>query len=228
MITVSENICERLYKYLTMFNESIKTLRIVDSSCSNIVDLAMLYYRDSKYYYEKGDCVTGLVTISYAEGLLDALRSLGFIEWNWIRPRETIVFAAGSFDIIHPGHIEFLRWASTLGNKLYVIVSRDNNYERFKGVRPVFREDERLAIVSAIRFVYKALLGSKDDIYSSIHEVKPNVIALGYDQLVDRDLREDLFRQGLDVEIYRMDRRIENYSSTNIKNRICSYWCLKT
>ncbi|ADM26900.1 cytidyltransferase-related domain protein [Ignisphaera aggregans DSM 17230] len=228
MIAMSGDICERLYKYLSMFSESIKTLRIVDSSCSNIVDLAMLYYKDSRYYYEKGDCVTGLVTISYAEGLLDALRNLGLIEWSWVKPRERIVFAAGSFDILHPGHIEFLRWASTLGDKLYVVVSRDDNYERFKGVKPVFREDERLAIVSAIRFVYKALLGSRDDIYSSIHEVKPSVIALGYDQLRDRDLKEVLSREGLDVEIYRMDRRVENYSSTNIKNRICSYWCLKT
>ncbi len=220
------SVCERLDKYLAMFNESLKTIKIVDSSCSTIVDLAMLYYKDSRYYYEKGDCVTGLVTISYAEGLLDALRNLGLIEWSWTRPREKIVLAAGSFDILHPGHIEFLRWASTLGDKLYVIVSRDENYERFKGVKPVFRDYERLAIVSSIRFVYRALLGSRDDIYSSIYEIKPNAIALGYDQFRDIDFREMLSRRGLDIEIYRMDRRIENYSSTNIKNRICSYWCL--
>ncbi|MEM2528778.1 MAG: DUF357 domain-containing protein, partial [Ignisphaera sp.] len=65
--------CERLSKYLASFKESLKSLKLIDTSSSRIVDLALSYFNDSKYYFEKGDCITGLVTISYAEGILDAL-----------------------------------------------------------------------------------------------------------------------------------------------------------
>lgn len=219
------NPCERLSKYLATFKESLKSLKLIDTSSSRIVDLALSYFNDSKYYFEKGDCITGLVTISYAEGILDALKSLNIIEWYWQKPIERIVLAAGSFDIIHPGHIEFLKWASSLGNKLYVIVSRDENYKRFKGFNPVFKENERLCIVSSLRYIYRALLGSTEDILKSVEEIKPDVIALGYDQLLDINFDKEIRIKGLNAEVIRMDSRIGSYSSSNIKNRICSEWC---
>lgn len=219
------NPCERLSKYLATFKESLKSLKLIDTSSSRIVDLALSYFNDSKYYFEKGDCITGLVTISYAEGILDALKSLNIIEWYWQKPIERIVLAAGSFDIIHPGHIEFLKWASSLGNKLYVIVSRDENYKRFKGFNPVFKENERLYIVSSLRYIYRALLGSTEDILKSVEEIKPDVIALGYDQLLDINFDKEIRIKGLNAEVIRMDSRIGSYSSSNIKNRICSEWC---
>jgi FAD synthetase len=98
------DVCEKLWKYIANFNESMKSLKILDSGAKKLVDIALAYYNDSRYYLEKGDCVTGLITISYAEGILDALRNLGLIEWNWVKAEEVKVFAAGSFDIIHPGH----------------------------------------------------------------------------------------------------------------------------
>ncbi|MEM4848180.1 MAG: DUF357 domain-containing protein, partial [Ignisphaera sp.] len=146
------NPCSRLTKYILNFQESIKKLKILDSSISKIVSLAINYLDDSKYYLEKGDCITGLVTISYAEGLLDALKLMNTIELSWEKKAETIVFAAGSFDVIHPGHIEFLKWAASLGDKLVVVVSRDKNYRYFKGYDPVFNENERLKIVESMRY----------------------------------------------------------------------------
>ncbi|MEM0152942.1 MAG: DUF357 domain-containing protein [Ignisphaera sp.] len=217
--------CERLSKYLATFKESLKSLKLIDTSSSRIVDLALSYFNDSKYYFEKGDCITGLVTISYAEGILDALKLLNMIEWHWQKPIERIVLAAGSFDIIHPGHIEFLKWASSLGSKLYVIVSRDENYKRFKGFNPVFKESERLCIVSSLRYIYRALLGSIENILKSVEEIKPDVIALGYDQLLDINFDKEIRIKGLNAKVIRMDSRIGSYSSSNIKDRICSEWC---
>ncbi len=217
--------CDRLAKYLTTFKESLKTLKIIDASSSKIVDIALSYFMDSRYYFEKRDCITGLVTISYAEGMLDALKSLNIIEWSWQKPKERIILAAGSFDIIHPGHIEFLKWASSLGDKLYVVVSRDENYRRFKESNPVFKEDERLYIVNSIRYIYKAFLGSIEDIMESVERVKPDAIALGYDQLKNIDFSKEINVRGLNTEIIRMNNRIGVYSSSNIKNRICSEWC---
>lgn len=217
--------CERLAKYLATFRESLRTLKVIDSSSSRVVELALSYFSDSRYYFEKGDCITGLVTISYAEGILDALRLLNIIEWNWRKSEGGTVLAAGSFDIIHPGHIEFLKWASSLGDKLYVVVSRDENYRRFKGFSPVFKEDERLHMVSSIRYVYKAFLGSVEDIMKSVEEVKPSVIALGYDQLRNLDFHREIEIRGLSARIIRMCSKFSTYSSSDIKNRICSEWC---
>ncbi|MEM1526895.1 MAG: DUF357 domain-containing protein [Ignisphaera sp.] len=208
------------------FRESIKNLKILDSSVSKVISLAMNYLDDSNYYLEKGDCTTGLITISYAEGLLDALKSINAIEISWEKKTETIVFAAGSFDIIHPGHIEFLRWAASLGDKLVVVVSRDKNYRYFKGYDPVFSENERLKIVESIKYVYRAILGSDKDLFEVVKSVKPSVIALGYDQPSQDLILNELKARGLEhVRIVRMPERVGGYSSSSIKSRICKEWC---
>ncbi|MEM4513408.1 MAG: DUF357 domain-containing protein [Ignisphaera sp.] len=208
------------------FRESIKNLKILDSSVSKVISLAMNYLDDSNYYLEKGDCTTGLITISYAEGLLDALKSINAIEISWEKKTETIVFAAGSFDIIHPGHIEFLRWAASLGDKLVVVVSRDKNYRYFKGYDPVFSENERLKIVESMKYVYRAILGSDKDLFGVVKSVKPSVIALGYDQPSQDLILNELKARGLEhVRIVRMPERVGGYSSSSIKSRICKEWC---
>lgn len=218
--------CEKLMKYISSFKNSIKDIKILDLTASKIVSLAIDYLRDSQYYLEKNDCITGLVTISYAEGLLDALRMINAIEMSWKKAGETVVFVAGSFDIIHPGHIEFLKWASSLGNKLVVAIARDSNYRRFKGFNPIFNEDERLKIVEAIRYVYKAIIGSDRDIFESVANVKPSIVALGYDQPDPEHILNGLKVHGLeDVSIVKMPERIEGYSSSLIKARVCREWC---
>jgi FAD synthetase len=218
------DVCERLWKYIANFNESLKSLKIVDADAKRLIDIALAYYSDSRYYLEKGDCVTGIITISYAEGILDALRNLGLIEWSWVKAKEVKVFAAGSFDIIHPGHIEFLKWASSLGNKLYVIVSRDLSYIRIKGFEPIFKELDRASVVGAIRYVYKAFVGS-EDFLKPIEELKPDIIALGPDQIDVEELKRLLRDRGVNAEVIKMGSRVSNYSSSNVKERVCSSWC---
>lgn len=217
--------CNRLYGYIANFKESLKSLKVISSSAEKLLDNAMRYYNDARYYFEKGDCITGLVAISYAEGILDTLRELGFIEWSWARSKETKVLAAGSFDIIHPGHIEFLKWASSLGNKLYVVVSRDSNYRRLRGYEPIFSDVDRAFIVSSIRFVYKAIVGSEDDFLKPVEEIKPDVIALGPDQISVDYLEELLRRRGLESKIIKFDSRVGGYSSSSIKDKVCRMWC---
>lgn len=218
--------CERLAKYISNFKHSIKDIKILDSSASKIVSLAIDYLKDSQYYLEKNDCITGLVTISYAEGLIDALRMMNTIEMSWKKVGETVVFVAGSFDIIHPGHIEFLKWAASLGNKLIVAVARDSNYRRFKGFNPIFNEDERLKIVESIRYVYKAIIGSDRDIFETVVSVKPSVVALGYDQPDPENILNELKSRGLEgVSVVKMSERLEGYSSSSIKAKVCREWC---
>jgi len=218
--------CKRLERYLDCFRISLKSLKVLSRDFDKVVDLALRYFKDAQYYLEKGDCITGLVAIAYAEGLLDAARVCGGIELEWQRSwSETRVVVAGSFDILHPGHVEFLRWASSLGDKLFVIVSRDVNYRRFKGIDPVFREDERLKLVSAIRYVYRAVLGDSEDMLRPITEIRPSIIALGPDQRLDEEyLIKELRERGLDVKVIRLERRVPGYSSSLIKKRIAELY----
>ncbi|MDK6027821.1 cytidylyltransferase family protein [Ignisphaera sp. 4213-co] len=217
--------CERLRNYIANFKESLKTLKVVDSEAEKLLDNAVRYYQDSRYYLEKGDCITGLVAISYAEGILDSLRELGLVEFSWVKAKEVRVLAAGSFDIIHPGHVEFLRWASSLGDKLYVVVSRDSSYKRLRGYEPIFSDVDRAFVVNSIRYVYKASIGSEEDFLKPVEEIKPDLIALGPDQ-IDVEFLEKLLRErGLNAKVVKLSSRVYGYSSSSIKEKVCRVWC---
>ncbi|AFV25118.1 glycerol-3-phosphate cytidylyltransferase [Methanolobus psychrophilus R15] len=103
------------------------------------------------------------------------------------------VLATGTFDILHPGHILFLSKARELGDELYVIVARESMI-RHKP-KPVIPEDQRLKMVSSLKVVDKAVLGSESNMFTPVMEIRPDIIALGYDQTfntlkLENELRE--------------------------------------
>lgn len=96
------------------------------------------------------------------------------------------VLAFGCFEILHLGHRRYLEKARELGSRLVVVVARDSTMKRVKGREPVFDEKARLEMVRSMKPVDKAVLGhEKGEKYSIIGELKPDVIALGYDQRED-------------------------------------------
>lgn len=115
------------------------------------------------------------------------------------------VLATGTFDILHPGHLYFLKEAKKYGDVLYVIVARDSMI-RHKP-KPVIPEEQRLEMVSALKPVDFALLGSDSDIFEPVEKIRPDVIVLGYDQNFSEDeLREELRKRGMDAEIVRIGK----------------------
>ena len=118
------------------------------------------------------------------------------------------VVATGTFDIIHPGHIAFLREAKKLGDELIVIVAREKNV-RHKP-KPVVPEEQRRRVVEAIKYVDKAILGDEEDMFRPIMELKPDVIVLGHDQHFDEEwLKEELRKRNLKCEVVRIRVREE-------------------
>lgn len=112
-------------------------------------------------------------------------------------------FAAGTFDGLHPGHVAFLKHAARQG-KLSVAVARDGNVLKTKGSKTFFNEKERLSLVSAIKFVSKAFLGSKQDYLDAVVKAKPDVVVLGHDQKVDgKRLEKALKERGVRVRVVR-------------------------
>jgi len=139
---------------------------------------------------------------------------------------KTVVLASGAFDLVHYGHIKFLEEAKRAGGKdarLVVVVARDKTVEKLKGKRPVIPEDQRRAVVEALKPVDEAILGLKNlSITEAIRKVKPDIIAVGYDQ---RRIEEEVRRiVGLEgkirvVQIGRFGSE-DLDSSSKIKSRI--------
>lgn len=96
---------------------------------------------------------------------------------------EKRVLVFGVFDKIHPGHLFFLKKARELGTELIVLVARDQSVFELKGRKPRENEKERLRAVRKMACVSKAILGDKIlGAHVQLKKIKPNIIALGYDQ----------------------------------------------
>ena len=130
------------------------------------------------------------------------------------------VLVAGTFDFLHPGHIEFFRQAKRHGNKLVVIVSRDSNAKMIKGKKPYFSQKERLALVGALGVVDKAVLGGSQDFFAAVRRERPDAIVLGYDQWPKEEkIRAALLRAGLaKTRVFRAKANYpEKYKSSKIR-----------
>lgn len=100
----------------------------------------------------------------------------------------THVVCAGTFDHIHPGHIDFLKQAKALGDKLTVIVARDENVKKIKKRMPDCDETERKTGIEKTGIPDNVILGyAGQDILSILRDLKPDIVALGYDQRVSEN-----------------------------------------
>ena len=94
----------------------------------------------------------------------------------------------GTFDGIHPGHINFFHQLRLLGDKLCIVVARDKNVEQIKCKPPKKKELSRmksLQELNKIKLIDTIILGDLHNFYQCIVDHKPDVIGLGYDQKAD-------------------------------------------
>ncbi|MEZ4179900.1 MAG: adenylyltransferase/cytidyltransferase family protein [Candidatus Doudnabacteria bacterium] len=110
------------------------------------------------------------------------------------------VMLFGTFDILHPGHLNLFEQARGLATDLEIIVSiaRDVNVEKIKGRLPRNNEQQRLNRMQSVELIDRAILGSLEDYMEHIKIEQPDIIALGYDQeAYTQTLRNDLDKSGL-------------------------------
>jgi len=130
------------------------------------------------------------------------------------------VLVAGTFDFLHPGHIDFFAQAKRHGNELVVVVSRDSNALMIKGKKPYFSQKERLGLVSSVGIVDKAVLGDAQDFFAAVRRERPDAIVLGYDQWArEGKVRLALLRAGLErTKVFRAKANYpEKYKSSKIR-----------
>jgi FAD synthetase len=142
------------------------------------------------------------------------------------------VMIAGTFDIIHTGHIALINEAAKIG-KVHVIVARDSSVKKFKGQPPIFPEVQRLSIVRSLKSVEWAELGSEtEDWMLRIAELNPQMFLLGPNQFGEPDKFEKQLRLRNCATIFRrmkkMDEEFPLNSSTKIKQEIVNRYKSKS
>lgn len=136
------------------------------------------------------------------------------------------VLATGTFDILHPGHVRYLEEAKNLGDELWVIVSR-NSSVRHKP-KPIIPEEQRRRMVESLQVVDHAVLGDEEDMYEPLHRIKPDIVALGYDQHFNEEKLEKDFRaRGIPSKVVRIKatEECELCSSADIMQKILRERC---
>jgi len=109
-----------------------------------------------------------------------------------------------------------------------VIVARDETINKLKGKPPVIPEDQRRAVIEALKVVDEALLGYEDiNMLKVINLIKPNIIAVGYDQQNIEDMTNEAIKtQKLPIKVIRLGRfgKTDLNSSSKIKRKIVEDW----
>ena len=133
-----------------------------------------------------------------------------------------VVLVGGVFDLIHPGHIHTLKAAKAEGDVLVVVVARQSTAQKIKKYRKIYHEEKlRRDLVTSLNFVDLALIGKEGTLYDTVEYVKPNVIALGYDQAhSEKDIAENCKKRNLNVQVIRLSTPIPGSKSSKIKEEL--------
>jgi len=154
---------------------------------------------------------TGIIDESSLKSLLDDIRSEG----------KKIVMTNGCFDILHAGHVNYLKQAKALGDYLIVAVNDDDSVFRLKGKnRPVNCLEHRLTVLDALETVNWVISFSEDTPERLINEIPPDVLVKGGDYKPDEVAGAEIVKQnGGEVKIIPF---IEDCSTSQIINKLSS------
>ena len=129
-----------------------------------------------------------------------------------------VVLAGGVFDIIHPGHIHTLNSAKALGDVLVVVVATDTTAQKMKKRKPLHKQNQRKDLVSSLSMVDLCVIGQEGDIFKTVEIIKPEIIALGYDQVHQEKFITDGCRKlNLDIKVARLQSPVPEISSSEIE-----------
>ncbi len=131
-----------------------------------------------------------------------------------------VVLAGGVFDIIHPGHIHTLNAAKDLGDVLVVVIATDKTAEKMKKRTPLHNQNQRKLLVDSLSVVDLSVVGHEEDIFKTVDFIRPQIIALGYDQVhQEKSITEGCKKINLDVTVARLQSPIPEVSSSIIEKK---------
>ncbi|MEO5635070.1 MAG: adenylyltransferase/cytidyltransferase family protein, partial [Candidatus Paceibacterota bacterium] len=137
------------------------------------------------------------------------------------RKLQTKIMAFGTFDGLHPGHLDFFKQARKLAKNPYLIVSiaRDKNVKKIKGRHSFLDERKRKKLIERCNIVDKVVYGGVSKHIPHIIKESPDVIALGYDQRAYiKNLKRDLSLAGKKVKVVRLKPYKEKIYKNHLLN----------
>ena len=165
-----------------------------------------------------------LLSKEIVEERINKMIDLGLVEKDgktiteFGRNSVNIVLAGGVFDIIHPGHIHTLNEAKDLGDILVVVIATDQTAQKMKKRDPLHDQKSRQELVSSLSMVDLCIIGDESDIFKTVDSVKPDIIALGYDQAhQERFIVDGCRKLNLEITVSRLKTPIPETSSSTIE-----------
>ena len=157
--------------------------------------------------------------------ILDLWLETNFLEGRHVKRveklsshRQDIVFTSGVFDILHAGHIELLRFAKSLGDRLIVGLNSDTSVRNIKGAhRPITMQEDRKALLEALVEVDEVVIFEEDSPTKLIVDIAPAVIVKGGEHTVSEIRERDNIPSMIDIKVFPL---VGKYSTTNIINQI--------
>jgi rfaE bifunctional protein nucleotidyltransferase chain/domain len=144
------------------------------------------------------------------------------VNWNELKQRveklktegKKLVFTNGCFDIIHAGHIRYLKEAKALGDVLIVGLNSDKSVSAIKPGRPVNPQDQRAEVLSSLEMVDYVTLFDEETPYELIKLLQPDILVKGGDWKKEEIVGSDIARQTFSLPY------IHGISTTEIIERI--------
>ncbi len=148
-----------------------------------------------------------------------SLESLLPVVLQWKQMGHKIIFTNGCFDLLHPGHIDYLSKASDLGDQLIVALNTDASVKKLKGAhRPIQKEQSRLYLMAALECVSAVFLFDEETPLDVISKILPNVLVKGGDYTLDNIVgAKVVIENGGEVTVIPF---LEGYSTSILEKKI--------
>ena len=125
------------------------------------------------------------------------------------------VFTNGCFDLLHPGHVEYLQKSKALGDRLIVGINSDASVKRLKGIsRPINNQEDRKIMLLALKYVDEVHIFDEDSPAELIKKLKPNILTKGGDYTLEKINSRHLVDKVVIIPF------IDGYSTSSIIKRI--------
>ncbi|WP_345230259.1 D-glycero-beta-D-manno-heptose 1-phosphate adenylyltransferase [Olivibacter ginsenosidimutans] len=138
---------------------------------------------------------------------------------EWQQAGEKVVFTNGCFDLLHPGHLNYLLEAAALGQKLVIGLNSDASVKRLKGQnRPINDEMTRASFLACLYFIDAISIFEEDTPLELIKAIKPNILVKGGDYTVNTIVgANEVLARGGTVKTLAF---VPGYSTTNLIKKI--------
>jgi len=135
------------------------------------------------------------------------------------KKNKKIIFTNGCFDLLHKGHIAYLKKARSIGDILVVGLNSDASVRRLKGIgRPVTAQNDRANILAGLEFVDFITIFNEDTPLNLITQLKPDILVKGADWSKDKIVGKDIVESyGGSVKVVKY---VKGYSTTDILKKL--------